>query len=47
MTRDLDDPINSDSINFVIIYQSAIRFPTYTPNDESLMTRSNNRVNTR
>ena len=47
MTHDLDDPINEDLINFVIIYQSAVRFLIYTPSDDSLMIResSNHEMN--
>ena len=45
--RDLNDPINGDLINFVIIYQSAVRFPIYTPSPESLLTHANHRINVR
>ena len=39
MIHDLDDPINKDLIKFVIIHQSTVRFPIYTPSDDSLMIR--------
>ena len=37
MTRDLDDTINEELTNIAIIYQSAVRFPIYTPSHESLI----------
>ena len=39
MIRDLDCEINEDLINFVIVYQTAVRFPIYTPSEDSLIIR--------